>query len=184
MFVYRIDKEVSLKLLDLQDAEGLFELTDQSRNYLREWLPWVDATAKLEDSQAFIRQSLQGFADGKSMSAGILVNGELAGIAGYNTLDRANQHAVIGYWLGENFQGKGVMTKVAAALTDYAFKTLHLNRVEIRAAAGNTKSRRIPEKLGYVNEGSSRQAEWLYDHYVDHAIYGMLAEEWTGTPRV
>ncbi|NIM51091.1 MAG: GNAT family N-acetyltransferase, partial [Gemmatimonadales bacterium] len=28
-----------------------------------------------------------------------------------------------------------------------------------------------------------RQAEWLYDHFVDHVVYAMLASEWTGTPR-
>jgi len=63
-------------------------------------------------------------------------------------------------------------------LTDYAFKELNLNKVEIRAALENKKSRGIPERLNFVNEGCNRQAEWLYDHYVDHVIYGMLAEEW------
>ena len=70
------------------------------------------------------------------------------------------------------------MTKVAKALTDYAFTHLKLNKVEIRAAVENKKSRSIPERLGFVYEGTLRQAEWLYDHYVDHAVYGMLADEW------
>jgi ribosomal-protein-serine acetyltransferase len=39
-------------------------------------------------------------------------------------------------------------------------------------------SRGIPERLGFVNKGCIRQAEWLYDHYVDHVVYGKLAEEW------
>jgi ribosomal-protein-serine acetyltransferase len=70
------------------------------------------------------------------------------------------------------------MTKVVRALTDYALKELGLHKVEIRAAVGNKKSRSIPERLGFVNEGCIRQAEWLYDHYVDHVVYGILAEEW------
>lgn len=70
------------------------------------------------------------------------------------------------------------MTSVSKALTDYAFTELKLNKVEIRAAAENQKSRSIPERLGYKEEGTIRQAEWLYDHYVDHVVYGMLAEEW------
>jgi ribosomal-protein-serine acetyltransferase len=40
------------------------------------------------------------------------------------------------------------------------------------------KSRAIPEKLGFVQEGITRQEEWLYDHYVDHVIYGLLAKDW------
>jgi ribosomal-protein-serine acetyltransferase len=70
------------------------------------------------------------------------------------------------------------MTRVAKALTDYAFNELGLNKVDISAAAENKKSRSIPERLGFVNEGCIRQAEWLYDHYVDHIVYGMLAKDW------
>ena len=77
-----------------------------------------------------------------------------------------------------NFRDLGIMMKVAKTLTDYAFSELQLNKVEIRAAFENMKSRAIPERLGFVNEGCIRQAEWLYDHFVDHAVYGMLAEEW------
>ena len=42
----------------------------------------------------------------------------------------------------------------------------------------NHKSRAIPERFGFKKEGMIRQAEWLYDHYVDHIIYGLLAREW------
>lgn len=60
----------------------------------------------------------------------------------------SNKTAYIGYWLGEEFQGNGIMTKVAKTLTDYAFNELNLNKVEIRAAVENEKSRAIPERLG------------------------------------
>ena len=70
------------------------------------------------------------------------------------------------------------MTKTVLALLQYAFEDLQLNKVEIRAAVGNAKSRAIPERLGFTKEGTIREAEWLYDHYVDHVAYGMLASEW------
>lgn len=178
MFLHRIDDDLSLKLVELRDAEKVFELTNHSRGYLREWLPWLDMTTKLEDTVEFIKNSLTGFAENKSLNTIILYNGEIAGVAGYNSINWSNNTAYIGYWLGEAFQGNGIMTKVAKALTDYAFYELSLNRVEIRAAVENKKSRRVPERLNFVNEGCIRQAEWLYDHYVDHIVYGVLAEEW------
>ncbi len=74
------------------------------------------------------------------------------------------------------------MTKVSQALTNYAFSYHKLNKVEIRVAEENHKSRSIPERLGFVNEAKIRQAQWLYDHYVDHIVYGMLADEWRKQP--
>ncbi len=70
------------------------------------------------------------------------------------------------------------MTKTVKALMHYAFEELQLNKVEIRAAVGNVKSRAIPERLNFTIEGTIRDAEWLYDRYVDHVVYGMLVKEW------
>ena len=53
-----------------------------------------------------------------------------------------------------------------------------LNRIEIRCATQNVRSRAIPERLGFKEEGLIRDAEWLYDHYVDHIVYGMLESDW------
>lgn len=178
MFVHQIDEKLALKLTDINDTDRIFELTNESREYLREWLPWLDTTTKVEDTKAFIEYCMKSYAEQKGMHTAIVFNGEIVGVASYNSIDRNNKIAHIGYWLGHNYQGHGIMTRVVETLTDYAFSRLKLNRVEIHAAVGNTKSRAIPERLGFVNEGTVRQTEWLYDHYVDHVIYGMLAKEW------
>ncbi|MBT2606474.1 GNAT family N-acetyltransferase [Bacillus sp. ISL-53] len=178
MFIHKIDVELSLKLLELKDAERVFEITNQSREYLQEWLPWLDNTIKLEDTKGFINMSLKGFAENKGVNTVIMYKGQIVGVAGYNQINWSNKTAYIGYWLGEEYQGNGIMTRVAKALTDYAFIELKLDKVEIRVAEENKKSRGIPERLGFVNEGCIRQAEWLYDHYVDHIVYGMLAKDW------
>lgn len=178
MFIHKIDEDLALKLIELKDAERIFELTNNSRGYLREWLPWLDTTTKNEDTVEFIKMCVKGFAENRSLNTVILFKGNVVGVAGFNSINRSNNTASIGYWLGEGYQGNGIMTRVAKALTDYAFTELQLNKVEIRAAVGNKKSRSIPERLGFVNEGCIRRAEWLYDHYVDHVVYGVLADEW------
>jgi ribosomal-protein-serine acetyltransferase len=175
MFVHKIDEDIALKLIELRDAERVFDLTNNSRDYLREWLPWLDNTTKLEDTKDFIKTSLKGFAENKSMNTVIIYKGQIVGVAGYNLIDWTNKVAYIGYWLGKQYQGNGIMTRVTKALTDYAINELNINKVEIRAAVENKNSRGIPERLGFINEGCIRQAEWLYDHYVDHVVYGKLA---------
>ncbi|MGN8842484.1 GNAT family N-acetyltransferase [Niallia sp. HCP3S3_B10] len=178
MFIHKIDEEVSLKLIELRDSESIFDLTNKSRSYLREWLPWLDITTKLEDTVEFVKLSLKGFSENKSLSTVIIYKGSIVGVAGFNSLNWSNRTAQIGYWLGEEYQGNGIMVRVAKSLTDYAFSYLNVNKVEIRAAIENKKSRSIPENLGFINEGCIRQAEWLYDHYVDHVVYGMIFDEW------
>jgi ribosomal-protein-serine acetyltransferase len=63
-------------------------------------------------------------------------------------------------------------------LIDHAFAALNLHRVAIVCATGNARSRAIPERLGLVYEGTLRGAEWLYSHYVDHAVYAQLQCDW------
>ncbi|TFE00488.1 GNAT family N-acetyltransferase [Jeotgalibacillus salarius] len=178
MFLHKIDEEVSLKLVAMNDAERLFELTDRSRHYLREWLPWLDGTKTVEDTRDFITFSMKGLAANTSMTTMILYKGEIVGAASFNELNWTNKVAYIGYWLDQHYQGNGIMTRVAKGLTDYAFDELNMNKVDIRAAVENHKSRGVPERLGFKLEGTLRQTEWLYDHYVDSAVYGMLSSEW------
>jgi len=178
MFIQDVDEKISMRMLAIRDAEALFQLTDHSRDHLREWLPWVDETKTIDDSRSFIKNSFQIYAERSGLTAGIFYKGNLAGIAGFNSFDWKNKIRYIGYWLATTYQGHGIMTRAVRALTDYAFHELQLNRVDIRAAYENKRSRAIPERLGFTEEGHLRQTEWLYDHYVDHVIYGMLANDW------
>ena len=79
MFILKIDENVSLKLIEINDAERVFELTDQSRKYLKEWLPWLDFTNSVEDTKDFIRGCLKGYGENNSLNTVILFNGEIYG---------------------------------------------------------------------------------------------------------
>jgi len=70
------------------------------------------------------------------------------------------------------------MTEAVRALVEYAFDAWKLNRVEIRAAVGNAKSRAIPERLGFMEEGLLREAERIGVRYEDLVVYAMLAKDW------
>ena len=183
MFSLRIDDDLELRLLEERHAEALSALSDQNRAYLRLWMPWVDQSRTVEDRRNFIKRSLEQFANNDGFAAGIWFRGRLAGVIGIHRIDRLNRTTSIGYWLGSSFQGRGIMTRACRALVDCAFNELGLNRVEIRCATENRKSRAISERLGFTQEGVIRQAEWLYDHFVDHVVYGMLAGEWRAIAR-
>ncbi|MEK3975171.1 GNAT family N-acetyltransferase [Psychrobacillus sp. FSL K6-1267] len=178
MFTFNIDEKTKLKMLDLRDSEQVFDLTIMSKDTLKEWLPFIDFTKTVSDTENFIKSTMKQFSENNGIQAGIWYEDNLAGIIGFHKIDWNNKSTSIGYWLGDAFVGYGLMTKSVKAFVDYALIDLGLNRVEIRAAVENKNSRAIPERLGFTHEGTIRQSEWLYDHYVDHEVYGMLAADW------
>ena len=59
-------------------------------------------------------------------------------------------------------------------------RRVHINRIELNAATENERSRAVAKRLGFLQEGILRDAEWLDDHYVDHAVYSLLKRDWVG----
>lgn len=178
MFVLKVTEDLNLKQLDTDDAPALHKLIASCRDYLRKWLNWMDTLQTVEDVKAFIERASREASEYSSIRVGVWFRNELAGLISFEKMDWLNQSAEIGAWLGERFQGKGIMTKATRALVDYAFDQLMLNRVEIRCGTGHLKSQAIPERLGFRKEGILREAEWLHDRYIDHVVYGMTRKDY------
>jgi ribosomal-protein-serine acetyltransferase len=176
---HQIDEHLVLRLLATTDARELFELTDTDRARLRRWLPWVDGTTSVANSEAFVRAALRQVVNRQGFQAAIVIDGAIAGVIGHHQISWANRSTSLGYWLAAAHEGHGIMTRACRVLVQHAFTELDLHRVEIRCATGNTRSAAIPERLGFRREGVVREAEWLYDHFVDHVVYGLLRSEWS-----
>ena len=178
MFVCKVDDEIELRLLEERHAEDVFALVDANRAHLRQWLPWVDAEVSPQEARDYIRKMRERFAHFTALAAGIWYRGRMVGTIGFVNIDLANRGAELGYWLDAGSEGHGIITRACRALINYAFDDLKLQRIVIRCADGNHKSRAIPQRLGFKQEGQMRQAIWLYDRGWDAVFYGMLAAEW------
>jgi len=178
VFEYQINENLSLKLLEKHHAKADFECISHNRTHLKKWLPWLNTTTEVSDVENFIDHTLRMFVKGTDLTMGIWVASEFAGVISLMDINKNHQNASIGYWLSESHGGQGIMTLACEAMLRHAFEELALHRVEIRCAEKNVKSGAIPERLGFVNEGRIRDAEYLYDHFVTHVVYGMLKTEW------
>ena len=176
--VLKAGRGLELRPLNLSDAQALFALVETNRERLRRWLPWPDANRCVQDSRAYILRVRAQAKAGTAQSFGLWWRDRLVGIAGFVWIDAANGSAGIGYWLAQEAEGHGLMTGAVTALVRHGFRTLKLNRIEIRAGVRNLRSRAIPRRLGFRHEGTLRQVERLTDRHVDHAVYGLLAGEW------
>jgi ribosomal-protein-serine acetyltransferase len=162
-----------------KDARDMFAVVEANRTYLRRWLPWVDTTQSAADVVRFIRDSMRRDELGCGLTLRIDHAAELCGVSGMNWIDPTNRCCEIGYWLRADRQGRGIITACCRTLIGHAFHTLDLNRVNIPVAVGNAKSRAVPERLGFHQDGTLRDAQWLYDRYVDHALYTLLRRDQT-----
>lgn len=177
-FEIKITGSLSLKLLQLGDAEAIFKLVDQNRDHLRPWLPWVDFTLSIDDTKKFIQECQGGFKDKKKADFGIALDGVWVGSMGLHTIKAESGCGEIGYWLAQEHTGKGIVTKSVEAMIDYGFNKLHLNRIQIQCDEENTASKKIPERLGFKLEGIIRQNHKKNGKYSDGLIYGLLKSEW------
>jgi RimJ/RimL family protein N-acetyltransferase len=105
-------------------------------------------------------------------------------VTGALTLVIAPQHAraEIGYWIGVPFWNRGYCTEAARAVMDLAFRTLRLHRVQAHHLTRNPASGRVMQKLGMKLEGVHRGALRKNGRFEDLAVYGILADEWSGEP--
>jgi ribosomal-protein-serine acetyltransferase len=174
---YPIDEQRHLRLLEARDVDELHAVIEQNREYLSRWMPWA-LDQKLDVLREFIRRSLEQLARDEGFQLAIIDRGRIVGVTGFNRLDWRNRSTSIGYWIAESAQGRGTVTEAVRALTNHAFTTWKLHRVEIHAGVENERSRAIPERLGFTHEGVLREAERVGERYIDHAVYAMLSADW------
>jgi len=141
--------ELTVREYDMGDLEQLDAAIVRNREYL---LPWIGDWIKAEPIGLDARRTLlQGWVDSYATGAdnpvGIFIGDLLVGGTGLH--DRNGEHDIeIGYWVDEQYQGRGIATRITRALRDFAFTSPDVQRFLLIHNVGNAKSRRVPEKLG------------------------------------
>jgi RimJ/RimL family protein N-acetyltransferase len=103
---------------------------------------------------------------------------ELIGAIGFKlNEDVFIRNAEIGYWLGEPFWGRNIVSQAVKEITKYIFNNYKINRIYASVFEGNPGSKRVLEKCGYVLEGIMRKAVFKEDKYLDQYTYAILKEE-------
>lgn len=173
-----VSEGLVLRDLRPESAQVIFNLINRNRQYLRQWLPFIDNTWKVEDTEIFIKSVLTGGGPKRDLIVEIWYQDRFAGLIALKEIDRWNKKAEIGYWLDPDLENKGIMTRCCKAMIDFAFKKMALNRIQIKVGIGNVQSSRIPEKLGFRFEGIERNGEKFPDHYINLEVYSILKKEW------
>jgi len=180
MLRFDLGDDAHLRLYSERDVDELQGLIEANREHLAPWMPWWQDRA--HDTLAWIREARRAVADDSGLVTAIVAGGRVAGTAGSHVVAAEHGKAILGYWIGAEFQGRGLVTRAVAAHVDHAFAEWGLRRLEIHAAVGNARSRAVAERLGFTCEGVLRDAHVVGDEVQDIALYALLAREWGPGP--
>lgn len=174
----KIDNEIELKQLEQPDSIDIFKTIDSQREYLGRWLPFVEFTKEITDTEKFVDSVINAPEDKFEYVFTIRKQNEFVGLIGFKDTDKLNKKTEIGYWLSEKYQKQGIITKSVDKLCDFAFNKLDINRIQIKCAVENKSSIKIPQRLGFKFEGIERQGELLTGNtFTDLGIYSKLKSD-------
>lgn len=106
------------------------------------------------------------------------IGGEACGAIGIHPLtDIHKKNAELGYWLGEPFWKKGIMTRAVIQMTGFGFKSYSVNRIFARPFGSNIGSQKVLEKAGFKLEARFEKTLWKKDHYEDELIYAIRSND-------
>ncbi len=104
----------------------------------------------------------------------IEINGEACGGIGLHLqTDIHKKNAELGYWLAEQYWGKGIMSKAVKQMIDYGFKTFEIERIFARPFGTNIGSQKVLEKAGFILEGKFEKTLYKGGEYLDELIYAV-----------
>ncbi len=113
---------------------------------------------------------------------GIFLKGEankLVGIIEVMDFNPKVDMVTVGYFLAEEYWGRGIASEALRILIQFLFEDVHVNRIQAEVMPANTTSKRVLSKNGFVKEGLLRQASfWSGKGVVDLEIFGILREEY------
>ena len=134
----------------------------ESIEELRPWMPWaVGQILNEEEYEVWARQGQLKFLSREDLQLMILLKGTntIIGGSGLHRIDWNVPRFEIGYWVRTSCARQGYISEAVAGITSFAFDVLGAKRVEIRCDVLNRRSAAIPQRLGFVYEGTLRHED-------------------------
>lgn len=173
-----------LRLPQMADYEPWYALRRSSRDFLKPFEPrWSEADLGRKVFATRVRRAREEAEEGTDYSFLIFIpQGQHQTLVGGVTLSnirrRAAQFVNLGYWMGQQFAGKGLMSEAVATTLPFVFDTLDLHRIHAAFLPTNTASRRVLEKNGFREEGFAEKYLQIDGRWEDHVLMGLARERY------
>jgi ribosomal-protein-serine acetyltransferase len=163
------------------DGAAFWDVVNEDRVDLAQWVGWVDNYKTPEDAESYVRNMAGRWVTREGLILGIFSIDEktLYGGTGFHGFDWKVPSLEIGWFLRKSARGRGVATEAVNLCCTLAFDHMKVNRVWGGVDALNNKSWKLFERVGFAREGHLRgECRDHHGNVRDTFVYGMLARDW------
>ena len=183
---YRIETpRLNLRALGPEHVDQLHEVIPKNKAHLAASMRWAHTEPlSYEDRIDLLRKMRANFDLSLDFTLGIFERSTNRCIGGTGIHPRIGPQALeIGYWIAADRQGNGLVTEAVTAMVSVAFEAMGARRLEIRCSPQNSRSRAIPERLGFHLDGVLREGGISGSGELeDKMIWSLLASEYPRHP--
>jgi ribosomal-protein-serine acetyltransferase len=172
------DEGAELRPLEPWRAEEFLTHMDRGREFIGQHIGLPDAVTDLASSRAFLQSYAEKTAADAGRIYGIWTDGKLVGGVLFRTMDVRQGTAEAGCWLEPSAVGKGLVTRAARVIIDWAIEERGIHRVEWLVSAANEASIAVARRLGMTKDGVLRESYSYRGKRHDIEIWSVLAPEW------
>lgn len=171
---WSVRENVKVKLVKPDDAVSLYEQIEKTRPQLAKFMPWGDSMRSVEDEKDFLEYCQGRMQDKKLWITSIWVDEKPVGMIDLHNIDLDNSHAEVGYWLGGEYQGNGVMTDCLKRVLEIGFEEMKLHKIKLLAEQVNEASNAVAQKAGFILEGQLKDEIYSDGKFHDANLYGLV----------
>ncbi|MFD7897130.1 GNAT family N-acetyltransferase [Streptomyces sp. NPDC059743] len=179
LFGHLLSETAELRPLEPWQATAFAAYVDRVRPHLSPWLPWAHVITDTESARQWLQRYADEQAKGSGRIFGIWVDGKLEGGALFRVFDTQSGVCELGAWLSPEAGGRGLVTRAADHLVNWAVKERGMARVEWRVTPANTRSIAVAKRLGMRHEGTLREVFPFNGLRQDLEIWALLAGDLT-----
>lgn len=175
-----------LRLPRESDRAEFMALLTRSAAFLRPWWSTPPGT-RAPDFSEFVFDRLRATCNTNESRRFIIIGDRRDGVpeesivggVSISQISRAaHQNAILGYWMGVDFAGRGLMTRAVAGVLRHGFEEMKLHRMEANIMPRNKASSGVVTKLGFRPEGIAQRYLRINGVWEDHRRWAMTREEW------
>ncbi|MGZ3695531.1 MAG: GNAT family N-acetyltransferase [Bdellovibrionota bacterium] len=170
-------ERIFLRRHEIATAPVMFACVNADRDRLKKFLPWVEGTKTVRDSEEYIRATQVDWQEQNVFDFGIYRKSDrvFLGSIGSHNLVWLHERCEIGYWISGSEEGKGLVSEAVGLLEQEMFR-IGFHRIEIRCDALNIRSAAVPKRSGYELEGTLKEHTIEFGRRRDTAVWAKLRQ--------